>query len=113
MSFDIIVLKPSNGDAECLTDVQEVASLGDTESVRALFEARFPDSTAGALFYGEEYALEVRLMNDPVGSAHLALRFGPAWTDSSHDQFIECLRELCRPFGFVAFVVSDNSRVAP
>ncbi|WP_155632909.1 hypothetical protein [Burkholderia stagnalis] len=113
MSFDIIVVKPGACDAERLNDVREVIPLGDAESVRRIFEATFPGATAGVFVNGEEYGLEVTLTNDPVGSAHLALRYGQNWSTSSCDQFVECLGELCRHLQCVAFAVSDNSRLAP
>lgn len=37
MSFDIIVIKPTNLDAESQSDVREVSPLGDAESVRRIY----------------------------------------------------------------------------
>ncbi|KWO50041.1 hypothetical protein WT98_17050 [Burkholderia territorii] len=65
-----------NLDAESLNDVRDVSPLGDAESVRRIFEAKFPGVTTGLFVNREEYSLEVTLANDPVGSAHLALRSG-------------------------------------
>ncbi|MEX3764834.1 hypothetical protein [Paraburkholderia phenoliruptrix] len=113
MSFDIIVIKPANRDAESLNDVRELSALGDAESVRQIFDATFPGAATGVFVHAEEYSLEVTLANDPVGSAHLALRSGLTWSTSSRDQFIESLGELCRHLQYVAFTVSDNTRLAP
>ncbi|WP_155624902.1 hypothetical protein [Burkholderia vietnamiensis] len=113
MSFDIVAIKPTNLDAESLNDVREVRPLGDAESVRRIFEVKFPGATTGLSVNREEYSLEVTLVNDPVDSAHLALRWGPAWSTSSRDQVIERLGEICRHLECVAFAVSDNSRLAP
>lgn len=113
MSFDIIVVKPGTRDAECLNDVREVIPFGDAESVRQIFEATFPGAAPGVFVNGEEYSLEVTLASDPVGSAHLARRYGQNWSTSSRDQFVECLGELCHHLQCVAFAVSDNSRLAP
>ncbi|WP_196766828.1 hypothetical protein [Burkholderia territorii] len=113
MSFDIIAIKPTNLDAESLNDVREVSPLGDAESVRRIFEAKFPGATTGLFVNREEYSLEVALANDPVSSAHLALRSGQAWSTSSYEQFIERLGQLCHHLQCVAFAVSDNSRLAP
>lgn len=113
MSFDIIVIKPVNRDADSLNDVREVSPLGDAKAVRRIFEAKFPGAATGMFGNPEEYSLEVTLANDPVGSAHLALRSGQEWSTSSRDQFIERLDELCRHLECVAFAVSDNSRLAP
>ncbi|MGY6126096.1 hypothetical protein ACW9YV_11535 [Paraburkholderia strydomiana] len=113
MSFDIIVIQPTNLNAESLNDVREVSPLGDAESVRRIFEAKFPESTTGLFVNCEEYSLEVTLANDPVSSAHIALRSGQAWSTSSLEQFIARLVELCGHLQCVAFAVSDNSRLAP
>lgn len=113
MSFDIIVIKPANRGAESLNDVREVSPLGDAESVRRIFEDEFPGAVTSVFVHRDEYSLEVTLANDPVGSAHLALRSGQEWSTSSRDQFIERLDELCRHLQCVAFAVSDNSRLAP
>ncbi|MBP0639901.1 hypothetical protein [Cupriavidus sp. AcVe19-6a] len=113
MSFDIIVLRPSNPDAESLDSVRDANDLGDLASVRRGFDSIFPGATTGVFLHNEEYALEVSLAGDPVGSAHIALRFGAAWSDASHDQFVERLGELCRRLQCVAFAVSDNARLGP
>lgn len=94
MSFDIIVLKPGDRDAESLSNVLEVTPFGDAESVREAFESKFPGATTGGFANDEAYSLEVRLANDPVSSAHLTLRFGQTWSASSNEQFIESLGAL-------------------
>ena len=113
MSIDIIVVKPAGRDAESLDEIREVSPLGDLRCVRQVFDATFPGVATGVFTNGEEYSLEVTLTNDPVGSAHLALRSGPTWSPSSRERFVESLGELCRRLQWVAFAVSDNSRLAP
>ncbi|MPV64339.1 hypothetical protein [Burkholderia sp. BE17] len=113
MSFDIVILKPTESDVNGLTSVHDVSPIGTLETVLRECDSVFPGATGGVHLKGENFALEFSTAGDPVTSVHVALRFGTAWSDETYALFIEHLTRLCRNLGSVAFAVSDNSRLAP
>ena len=113
MSFDIIILKPANGNMEDLTSIQDVGPIGSPEAVRGEFDSVFPGIATGVHLNGESFAAEVSTGGNPVTSVHIALRFGAAWSDEAYALFIEHLTKLCYKLDCVAFAVSDNTRLAP
>ena len=113
MSFDIIILKPTDSDVNGLTSVHEVGPIGTPEAVRCECDGIFPGAAGGVYLNGEDFALEVSTAGEPVTSVHMALRFGTGWSDETYALFIELLTRLSRNLGSVAFAVSDNSLLAP
>ena len=113
MSFDIIVLKPSRLAVENLAEVETVSPLGSFEVVSQLFNSTFPGCLEGAFLQGGDYSVELSLSGQPVESAHLSLRFGPSWDPQGEAHFQKQLTSVCCPSGWVAFAVSDNSRITP
>lgn len=114
MSFDIIILKPTDLTIEDISDVGDVVPLGVTDVVAAVFEREFPGCIENGCFVsGELYAVELTLNGEPVESAHMSLRFGEAWSDEAETQFNALLAKVCLALGALAFAISDNSRLAP
>lgn len=113
MSFDIIILKPTDSAVNDISAVKDVAPLGSSASVSEVFNKAFPGCTEGVFISGDHYAVELSLIGEPVESAHLALRYGKSWSENTETQFQELLSSVCRSLGGIAFAVSDNSRVAP
>lgn len=112
MSFDIIILKPTDSSISDLSEVNDVVLLGSAEVVSAAFNAAFPNCFDGAFLSGEDYAVEGSLSGDPVQSVHLALRFGHQASGVDTEAFLAMLGEICQQLGAVAFAVSDNSRIS-
>ncbi len=113
MSFDIIILKPTDLLVEDISMVEDVAPLGTTKIIFEIFNNVFPACIGGAFISGEDYSVELVMNGEPVESAHLALRYGKSWSEESEKQFVALLSKACLSLGGVAFAVSDNSRVAP
>ncbi|NMG34839.1 hypothetical protein GRF61_10340 [Azoarcus sp. TTM-91] len=113
MSFDIIILKPSEASVTDLTEVEEVDTLGSFEAVSQIFNAAFPGCMDGGFLCGDDYSVELSLSGQPVESAHLTLRFGQSWDTQGEAHFEQQLTSTCGPSGWVAFAVSDNSRITP
>lgn len=113
MSFDIVILKPSDMSVDDISEVNEVAPLGKTESVSKEFDQAFPGCLKGGFISNSGYSVELTLSGEPVESVHLTLRYGQSWSETSEASFIGLLSSVCRLLGGVAFAVSDNSRVAP
>lgn len=113
MSFDLIVLKPTDSSVAELSGVENVSPIGTTASVARAFDQAFPGCIKRPFILGEEFAVEVSLSGEPVESAHIALRFGRAWSKTSEARFQALLSQVCISLGGIAFAVSDNSRVAP
>jgi len=61
MSFDIIILKPTDSSISDLSEVNDVVLLGSAEVVSAAFNAAFPNCFDGAFLSGEDYAVEGEL----------------------------------------------------
>ena len=113
MSFDVIVLKPSDPSVADITAVDQVSPLGSGESVAQAFEDVFPGcSTQGAIGAGGS-VVELRLSGTPVQSVHLTLRYGQSWSEARSIEFIRLLSRVCSSLDAVAFAVMDNSRIAP
>jgi hypothetical protein len=113
MSFDILLLKPTNPAVQDLSEVEDVSSMGESYHVAGLLEAAFPGCVSGAHIQKEEYAIEAMLGGDPAESVHLTLRFGSHWKESSEAALQSILGPLCTSQGWVAFSVSDNSLFSP
>jgi hypothetical protein len=113
MSFDIIILKPSETSVTDLSEVEEVSPLGSYEAVSQIFSAKFPGCLEGGFLCGDGYSVELSLSGQPVESAHLTLRFGQSWDTQGEAHFEQQLTSACCPSGWVAFAVSDNSRITP
>jgi len=113
MSFDMIILKPTDLSENDLYAVEDVLDIGSPEAVITFLEQVFPGSTHGAFLDGERYALESAQAGDPVTSIHRALRYGQAWSEAACSDFMDRLSRLCELLQSVAFAVSDNSRMAP
>lgn len=113
MSFDLIVLKPTDSTVAKLSEVEDVSPIGTTASVARAFDQAFPGCVERPFIVGEEFAVEISLSGEPVESAHVALRFGREWSKSSEARFHALLSQACLSLGGIAFAVSDNSRVAP
>lgn len=112
MSFDIIILKPLNIDAEDLADVESLSDIGTLDSVNATLDSIFPGCAQGTCTVGESYSVESTQSGDPVSSVHLTLRFGSAWSEAVNEDFLALLSMLCQRLQSYAFAVSDNSRIA-
>lgn len=113
MSFDLIVLKPTDPTASELSEVESVSPLGTTASVSLAFDKAFPGCSERPFIFGEEFAVELALSGEPVESAHVALRFGTSWNERSEVQFHKLLSQVCLSLGGTAFAVSDNTKVVP
>ncbi|WP_137189789.1 hypothetical protein [Stenotrophomonas rhizophila] len=113
MSFDIIILKPTEPSANDLSNVEDVLDIGSPEAVITFLELVFPGCAQGAFSDGERYALESAQCGDPVTTLHLTLRYGPAWSEAACAEFLTLLSRLCQLLQSVAFAVSDNSRITP
>jgi hypothetical protein len=113
MSFDIIILKPSKSTVTDLTEVKEVHPLGSFEAVSQQFNSTFPGCLNGGFLCSDGYSVELLLNGQPVESAHLTLHFGRSWDIQGEVHFQKQLTSACCPFGWVAFAVSDNSRIIP
>ena len=113
MSFDIIILKPTDPDENSLSNVEDVLDIGCAEVVITSLESVFPGCIQGTFSAGERYSLESAQNGDPVSSVHLALGFGRDWSDAASAEFHNLLSTLCQLLQSVAFAVSDNSRIAP
>lgn len=112
MSFDIIILKPTDASISDLSEVDDVVMLGSAEAVSAAFNAAFPSCFNGVFVSGEGDAVEGSLSGDPVQSIHLALRFGHQGSGDSTAEFLTTLGDICQQLGAIAFAVSDNSRIS-
>ena len=113
MSFDIIILKPSIVTITDLNEVVEVGPLGSSEAVSQVFSAAFPGCLESGFVCGDGYSVELSLNGQPVESAHLTLRFGQSWDIQGEAHFQQQLTNACCTSGWVAFAVSDNSRITP
>jgi hypothetical protein len=113
MSFDLIILKPTDASVDDISDVTDVVQLGSVDEVTAAFHSVFPNCLDGAFISGEEYSVEAILSGDPVQSVHMGLRSGLLWSDDTTTKFLAVLAGVCRRLDAVAFAVSDSSRVAP
>ena len=58
MSFDIIILKPTNLSENDLSNVEDVLDIGCHEAVITFLELVFPGCAQGAFSDGERYSLE-------------------------------------------------------
>lgn len=112
MSFDIIILRPSNVDAEDLSAVENLSDIGALDSVNATLDSIFPGCAQGTYSAREFYSVESSQSGDPVSSVHLTLRFGSKWSEAVNEEFLALLSTLCQQLQSHAFAVSDNSRVA-
>lgn len=112
MSFDIIILKPVNIDAEDLTGVDSLSDIGTLDSVSATLDLIFPGCAQGTCIIGESYSIESTQSGDPVSSVHLTLSFGSAWSEAANEEFLARLSMLCKRLQSYPFAVSDNSRIA-
>ncbi|MET4615781.1 hypothetical protein ABIA71_001347 [Stenotrophomonas sp. 2619] len=113
MSFDIIILKPTDLSENDLSAVEDVLDIGSPEAVITFLERVFPGCAHGAFLDGERYVLESAQNGDPVTTIHLTLRYGRAWSEAACSDFMDLLSRLCELLQSVAFAVSDNSRMAP
>jgi len=113
MSFDIIILKPTDLSENDLSAVEDVLDIGSPAAVITFLERVFPGCAHGAFWDGERYALESTQNGDPVTTIHLTLRYGRAWSEAACSDFMDLLSRLCELLQSVAFAVSDNSRMAP
>lgn len=113
MSFDIIILKPLKAVVADLTEVEAVSPLGSFEVVSQLFNSTFPGCLEDGFLHGENYSVELSLSGRPVESAQLSLRFGQSWDNQGEVHFQKQLTSVCCSAGWVAFAVSDNSRITP
>jgi hypothetical protein len=113
MSFDIVILKPTDPSTDDLLAIESVMDIGSPTSVSASLEFVFPGCTHGAFSVGEAYSVESAQSGDPVTSIHLTLRYGSGCTESTNDEFLALLSNLCQLLQSQAFAVSHNSRIAP
>ncbi|WP_234779175.1 hypothetical protein [Pseudomonas coronafaciens] len=113
MSFDIIILKPTDLSVNDLSTVEDVLDIGCPEAVITLLEQVFPGCAQGAFLDGERYSLESVQNGDPVTTIHLTLRYGRAWSEATSAEFLTLLLRLCELLRSAAFAVSDNSRITP
>jgi hypothetical protein len=113
MSFDIIVLKPTDVSVDDISDVADVVPIGNVDDVSAAFDSVFPNCLQGVFIDGEDYSVEGFVSGNPVQSVHLALRSGGQSSGDTTTIFLAGLADLCRRLNAVAFAVSDNSRLAP
>jgi len=112
MSFDIIILRPTDLGINDLADVESVEDIGLTASVSTSLDLVFPGCAQGAFAMGDYYVFESVLSGDPVTSIHLTLRYGSAWCESAYGEFLASLSRLCHQLQSQAYAVSDNSRIA-
>lgn len=113
MSFDIIILKPTDLSENDLSKLEDVRDIGRPEAVINALELVFPGCVQGAFSDGERYSLESAQSGDPVTTVHLTLRYGRAWSEATRAEFLTLLSRACQSLESVAFAVSDNSRIAP
>ena len=113
MSFDVIVLKPSDPSVDDITAVDEVSPLGDAESVSQVFEEAFPGCSTQGYFGPGGSVVELRFSGTPVQSAHITLRYGQSWSEVRSSEFTRLLSRVCNSLNAVAFAVMDNARIAP
>lgn len=111
MSFDTVILKPTDWNASDLASVESVLDIGTPETVTRILELVFPGCTTEEFRSGDEYSLDVIQSGNPVSSIHLTLRFGAAWSEASKSLFISLVSTLCNELKSQAFAVSDNSRI--
>lgn len=112
MSFDIIILRPTDLSIKDLAPVESVEDIGSPASVTTSMDLVFPGCTQGAFSTGDCYFVESALSGDPVTSIHLTLRYGSAWSESANGEFLVLLSRLCQRLQSQAYAVSDNSRIA-
>ncbi len=112
MSFDIIILKPTDLSINDLAAVESVEDIGSRASVSSTVDLVFPGCAQGAFSTGDCYCVESALSGDPVTSIHLTLRYGSAWSESANGEFLALLSRLCQRLQSQAYAVSDNSRLA-
>lgn len=113
MSFDIIILKPTDLSENDLSNVEGVLDIGCPEAVIKFLELVFPGCAQDAFSDGERYSLESAQNGDPVTTIHLTLRYGQAWSEATNAEFLTLLLRLCQLLQSVAFAASDNSRITP
>jgi len=113
MSFDVIILRPTDLSENDLYNVIDVLDIGDHETVIKLLDLVFPGCANGSFSAGESYSIESTQNGNPVTSVHLTLRFGTAWSEKANRDFLTSLSKLCNFLKAVAFAVSDNSRITP
>ncbi|WP_226505180.1 hypothetical protein [Pseudomonas sp. MWU16-30317] len=112
MSFDIIILRPTDLSINDLAAVESVEDIGPPASVRTSVDVVFPSGAQGAFAAGDCYFVESALSGDPVTSVHLTLRYGSAWSESANGEFLALLSTLCQRLQAPAYAVSDNLRIA-
>lgn len=106
MSFDIIILKPTDLSENDLSNVEDVLDIGCPEAVITFLELVFPGCVQDAFSDGEHYSLESAQNGDPVTTIHLTLRYGRAWSEATNAEFLTLLLRLCQLLQSVAFAVS-------
>ena len=113
MSFDIVILKPDDDSVADISEVSEITPLGDRATVSNAFNSVFPGCLDGLITSAGGYSVDLLLNGSPVESAQLTLHFGQTWSEEIGDRLTKSLGSICALHGWVAFAVSDNSRVAP
>lgn len=112
MSFDVILIKPNDLSTEELSEVEDIALLGDKEFVETVIGLSFPGAV-NAIWQSNEFSVEALLSGDPVESVHITVHFGDAWSETSEAQLLSLITVICHKIGAVAFSISDNSKLAP
>ncbi|WP_074870807.1 hypothetical protein [Atopomonas hussainii] len=112
MSFDVLIIKPSEVSVEDLSEVAAVDPLGDISFVESAINLVFPGAVNG-VWLSEEFSVEALINGTPAESAQITLRFGNSWSEASEANFLSFLSSICRKIDAVAFAVSDNSKLAP
>lgn len=112
MSFNILIIKPSEISVEDLSAVEAIDPLGEISIVESTINSVFPGAVNG-VWQCEEFSVETLINGNPVESAHITLHFGNSWSETSETNFLSFVSSICRKINAVAFSVSDNSKLAP
>src|SRR3979490_1559575 len=96
MSFDIIILKPTDMCTSDLTAIERVMDIGSPASVSTSLDSIFPGCTHGVFSAGDSYSVESVQSGDPVTSIHLTLRYGSTWSDATNVEFLALVSSLCQ-----------------
>jgi hypothetical protein len=95
MSFDVLIIKPSNATIEDLSAVEDVAPLGETLIVENAINSAFPGAVNG-IWQSRDFSVEAQISGNPVESAHLTVHFASTWAKASEIQLLKCITTLCQ-----------------
>ena len=113
MNFNIIVLKTTDDNHRILslTEIQETRELGTDNDVQDILSSSFKGYSNGLWKSQNDYLVEFSLPKGRATSLHITIHFSGSSVMSLKEEFLPLLKMMCYPNGWLAFAVSDNSRL--